>query len=275
MRQRHSHEQLAGADQRHESGEVGLGAGVRLHVGVLRPEQLLEPVDGQLLDLVDHLTPAVVPLPGVSLRVLVGQRRAHGIDHRPAGEVLAGNQLQSMLLAAELGVDEPGDQWDRLAEVTRYGRGSFALLIDLLYAAAMAAAGKFRIQPGLQDLDALVFADEASRQDEDVGIVVLAREPGDLGRPGHGRPHSGMTVGGIGHSEPGAAEQHSTPASLVLHLGGDAMSVVRIISGFGAMGAEIERLVSQRPKLFNQPLLQLEAGVVRSDGNDFGHVSLR
>jgi hypothetical protein len=37
------------------------------------------------------------------------------------------------------------------------------------------------------------------------------------------------------------------------------------------MGAEVQGLVSQRSQLFNQPFLQLETGVVRSDGNDFGH----
>ena len=40
------------------------------------------------------------------------------------------------------------------------------------------------------------------------------------------------------------------------------MSEVRVVSGVGAVGAEIERLVSKSAKLFNQPLLQLEAGVV-------------
>ena len=61
VRQRHAHQQLARSDQRHEGGEVGLRTRVGLHVGVLRAEQLLQPIDGQLLDLVDDLAPAVVP----------------------------------------------------------------------------------------------------------------------------------------------------------------------------------------------------------------------
>jgi hypothetical protein len=49
---------------------------------------------------------------------------------------------------------------------------------------------------------------------------------------------------------------------VVLHLGCDAVSEVRVVSGIGAMGAEIQWLVSESAKLFDQPLLQLEAGVV-------------
>jgi hypothetical protein len=41
-----------------------LCAGVRLDVRVLGAEQLLRPVDRELLDLVDHLAAAVVTAPG-------------------------------------------------------------------------------------------------------------------------------------------------------------------------------------------------------------------
>ena len=50
-----------------------LAAGVRLDVGVLGAEELLGPVDGQLLDLVDDLAAAVVALAGIALGVLVGE----------------------------------------------------------------------------------------------------------------------------------------------------------------------------------------------------------
>ena len=59
---------------RHEGGEVGLRARVRLHVGVVGAEELLQPVDGELLDLVDDLAAAVIPPPRISLGVLVGER---------------------------------------------------------------------------------------------------------------------------------------------------------------------------------------------------------
>ena len=76
---------------------------------MIRAEQLLQPVDRQLLDLVDLLAPAVVAPARIALGVLVGERSAHRVDHRAAGEVLAGDQLEAVLLAVELPVDQPGD----------------------------------------------------------------------------------------------------------------------------------------------------------------------
>ena len=96
MRQRHAHEHLTRLHQRHERGEVGLRSCMGLDVGMLGAEQLLEPVDRQLLDLVHHLAPAVVAPARISLGVLVGERSAHRVDHRTAGEVLAGDQLEAL-----------------------------------------------------------------------------------------------------------------------------------------------------------------------------------
>jgi hypothetical protein len=46
---------------------------MRLHIGVVRAEQLLRAVDGKLLRDVDEFAAAVVALPGIAFRVLVGQ----------------------------------------------------------------------------------------------------------------------------------------------------------------------------------------------------------
>ena len=69
-------------EQRLVGAHVGVGPGVRLHVGVLGVEQRLGALDGDRLDLVDDLVAAVVPLAGVALRVLVGEHRADGAQHR-------------------------------------------------------------------------------------------------------------------------------------------------------------------------------------------------
>ena len=53
-----------GCKQRQVDGHVGLGAGVRLDVGVLGAEELLGALDGQRLDHVDELAAAVVALAG-------------------------------------------------------------------------------------------------------------------------------------------------------------------------------------------------------------------
>ena len=62
-------------------GQIGVGAGVRLHVGVLGAEQCGGPVAGQVLDLVDDPVAPVVPLSGIALGVLVGQHRARRGQH--------------------------------------------------------------------------------------------------------------------------------------------------------------------------------------------------
>ena len=84
------------------AASVGLRAGVGLDVGVLGPEQLLGPVDRQLLGDVDVLAAAVVAPARVPLGVLVGQHRPLALQHRQRDEVLRGDHLERPLLAVQL-----------------------------------------------------------------------------------------------------------------------------------------------------------------------------
>jgi hypothetical protein len=77
-----------------EHRHVGLRAGVRLHVGVVGPEELRRPVAGQILGHVDHLAAAVVAPSRVSLGVLAGQDRSHRLEDGQAGIVLRCDQLE-------------------------------------------------------------------------------------------------------------------------------------------------------------------------------------
>ncbi len=62
--ERQAEDAIARLEQRVEDGGVRLGAGVRLHVGVLGAEELLGTVDRELLADVDELAPTVVALAG-------------------------------------------------------------------------------------------------------------------------------------------------------------------------------------------------------------------
>ncbi len=104
--QLHGQERVARVEEGEQGGQVGRGARVGLDVDVLGPEDGLAAVDGQLLDLVDDLAATVVPRPGEALGVLVGQHRARGLQDRAAGEVLAGDELERLLLADELAAQE-------------------------------------------------------------------------------------------------------------------------------------------------------------------------
>src|SRR6185436_275001 len=89
---------------------------MRLHIGVVRAEQLLRAVDGKLLRDVDEFAAAVVALPGIAFRVLVGQHRPLRLEDAAARVVLGGDQLDVLFLARPLMVErcrefgvEPGD----------------------------------------------------------------------------------------------------------------------------------------------------------------------
>ena len=98
----HAHDGVADVQQRKVDGQVGLCAGVRLDVGILRAEQLAGAVNGDLLDLIDVLAAAVITVAGVPFRVLVRQHAAHGRHDGGGNDVLAGNQLNVLPLAAQL-----------------------------------------------------------------------------------------------------------------------------------------------------------------------------
>ena len=95
----HPHHLVARVQQREEGGHVGVGARVRLHVGVVGTEQLAQAVAGERLGVVDHRVAAVVALARVALRVLVGEDGALGREHRGRHEVLRRDQLHRGVLA--------------------------------------------------------------------------------------------------------------------------------------------------------------------------------
>ena len=97
-----SHEGIAGAHHRHERGLVGGAARVRLHVGEAAAEQLLGALDGEVLGLVDVLAAAVVAVAGIAFGVLVGEHAARRLEHGARDDILRGDQLDLVLLAAEL-----------------------------------------------------------------------------------------------------------------------------------------------------------------------------
>lgn len=116
VRQVEAEDRFARAEEGEHRGGVGLGTRVRLHVRGLGAEQVLDPVDGQLLDDVDVFTAAVVAAPRVALGVLVGEHRALGLHDGGRGEVLRGDHFQRRLLAVQLGVDRGGDVRVEVAE---------------------------------------------------------------------------------------------------------------------------------------------------------------
>ena len=149
MGQAHAQDGVARLQQRHVDRGIGAGAGMRLHIGPGRAEQLLRALDGQGLGHIHVFAPAVIPLSGVALGVLVRQHAALGLHHQHAGVVLGGNQLQMVLLAlgfrrhggGEFGVE--GGEFQGVLQVTdaRAGAGRIVRVLggaDVRLATSMA-----------------------------------------------------------------------------------------------------------------------------------------
>ncbi len=96
---------VARLDDRHVRGGVGLGAGVRLHVGVFGAEELFGAIARQRFDNIGILAAAVVALARIALGIFVGEDRARGFKHRLADKVLRGDHLQAFVLAVDFLLD--------------------------------------------------------------------------------------------------------------------------------------------------------------------------
>ena len=97
-------DRVARLDRGHVDRGIGLGAGVGLDIDMLGAEQALEPVAGEVLDLVDELTAAVVAVAGIALGVFVREHAPDRLHDGGAGEVFTGDHLQPLVLARLLGL---------------------------------------------------------------------------------------------------------------------------------------------------------------------------
>jgi hypothetical protein len=82
---------------------------MRLDVRELAGEELLHPLDGEILGDVDELAPAVIAAARIAFRIFVGEDRALSLEHRLRDEVLRGDQLDVACLTVTLLGDRVGD----------------------------------------------------------------------------------------------------------------------------------------------------------------------
>ena len=99
VRQVHAQDGVARIEHAGVGRLIGLRAGVRLHVGILGVKQLLGAVARQVLDLIHVFAATVIALAGIAFGVLVGEDAAGRFQNRFGGEVLAGDQFQTRVLA--------------------------------------------------------------------------------------------------------------------------------------------------------------------------------
>ncbi len=104
-----AHEGVAGLHQRHEGGDVGGGAGMRLDVCELTSEKLGNPFDRQGFRHVDILAAAVIAPPRQPFGIFVGEAGALRLQNRLADDVFRRDQLDLVALAAEFLANRVGD----------------------------------------------------------------------------------------------------------------------------------------------------------------------
>ena len=112
--QAHAHDGVAWLQQGEKHALVGLRTRIRLHIGVLGAEQLLQAVDGQLLDHIDIFATTVIAAARIAFGVFVRQLTALGLHDRWRGVVFRGDQLDVIFLALvfllhdgpQIGVDQ-------------------------------------------------------------------------------------------------------------------------------------------------------------------------
>src|ERR1017187_10038029 len=98
VRQVQSHDGVARRHHRPVGGLVGLRTRVRLHVHILRAEDLLGALARQVLHHVGVLATAVITLARIALRVFVGEHAGGGFQHGLGSKILARDQLQLSVL---------------------------------------------------------------------------------------------------------------------------------------------------------------------------------
>ncbi len=101
----HAEDRVARLQRGQEDSLVGLRSRMRLDVGEVGVEELLRPVDRQLLDDVDVLAAAVIALARIALRILVRELGTLRRHHGRARVVLRRDQLDVVFLAPVLGGD--------------------------------------------------------------------------------------------------------------------------------------------------------------------------
>src|SRR6185437_6796950 len=102
MVEAHPQDGIARLHQREIGASIGLRARVRLQVGVSCSEELLRPVDGELLGDVDVFAAAVVPLARIAFRVFVREHRTLRLEHPRTHIVFRSDELDVIFLAALL-----------------------------------------------------------------------------------------------------------------------------------------------------------------------------
>jgi hypothetical protein len=104
----HGKNGVTGGNESKECGKVCVSSAMGLNVSVLRAEKTASALTGDVLDLVDKLTAAVVARCGITLGVLVGKYSSCGKKNCLGNDILGCDKLDVALLTLKLSATSGG-----------------------------------------------------------------------------------------------------------------------------------------------------------------------
>ena len=145
--------------------------------------------------------------------------------------------------------------------------------VDFLYSALVAASFEGGFDVFFEDLEGEVFGDEAGGKGEDVGVVVLTGEMGNLDIPAEGATYVGILINGHLDTISTSADDDAATIGAVVDDGADLMGKVGIITTVGGVGAKIFRFESHLGETSHHLLFQVVTCMVAGDRYYFCHNS--
>ena len=98
----HAHDGIAGIEQGKEDGQVGIGAGMGLYIGMIGTEELAGTLTRDVFHNVHILAAAIITFAGKAFGILVGQDGSCRGEHGRTDNILGRNQFNIPALAVKL-----------------------------------------------------------------------------------------------------------------------------------------------------------------------------
>src|SRR5690625_200630 len=131
----------------------------------------------------------------------------------------------------------------------------------------MASACELRLQEDRKAVLCDFFPDHARAERQDVGVIVLSRQPCGRTVVAERRAHAPVTIGGNGDADPRAAHQHSLLGTALVDSLCHGIGKVGIVNRITAVGSEAQDIVTLAAKMICKTLLKGEAGMVGCQRN--------
>src|SRR5712691_12031486 len=142
------------------------------------------------------------------------------------------------------------------------GRRLAGVFFELFQSCLMPAPFELRFDPNLDHAVDELFAEQISRQAQDVGVVVPTAHFGGQIVVTQGGAHAVKPIGGNRHADARAADQNAAFDIVRDHRRGDFRGEFRVIDAVGRVGTEIDPLVPKVGQLTQNLLLHLVSAMV-------------